>query len=75
MTTCQDIDITRVAWHVSTRSEGSHGNCVEAGPVADGTGRVAVRHSYHPGAHLLAYDCDAWTAFTASIKRGGFDLA
>lgn len=74
MTTSGTIDTARVAWHISTRSEATHGNCVEAGPVADGTGRIAVRHSYHPHGNVLAYDRDAWSAFTTALKRGDFDV-
>ncbi|MFI0357809.1 DUF397 domain-containing protein [Actinomadura sp. 9N407] len=38
----------RVAWHISTYSPDHGGSCVEAGPLADGTERFAVRHSHHP---------------------------
>lgn len=40
-----------VAWRISSFSaNGGGGNCVEAGPLTDSTGRVAVRHSKHADA-------------------------
>ncbi|HEX2416896.1 MAG TPA: DUF397 domain-containing protein, partial [Micromonosporaceae bacterium] len=36
-------DLTQVQWHISSRSSSGGGsNCVEAGPLNDDTGRVAV---------------------------------
>lgn len=69
-----NIDTARVAWRISTRSEASHASCVEAGPVDDGSGRVAVRHSHHPHGYVLAYGRAEWRAFTAGIKAGEFDF-
>ncbi len=74
MPTPQHVDRAHVAWHISSRSENLGGNCVEAGPVDDGSGRVAVRHSHHPHGHVLAYDRDEWRAFTTAIKHGDFDF-
>jgi hypothetical protein len=34
--------LAKVRWHISTRSSSGGGNCVEAGPLNDGTGRVAL---------------------------------
>lgn len=68
------IDPALVAWHVSSRSSSTHGNCVEAGPVGDGTGRVAVRHSHHPDDAVIAYTRPEWDAFIAVVKGGEFDL-
>ncbi|SPL93102.1 unnamed protein product [[Actinomadura] parvosata subsp. kistnae] len=34
-----------IAWHISSYSADGGGNCVEAGPLQDGSGRVAVRHT------------------------------
>lgn len=73
--TRRTIDPTRVAWHVSTRSEASHGNCVEAGPVVDGTGRVAVRDSKRRDGGTLVYDRDAWAAFAAAVRAGALHPA
>ncbi|MGW0215121.1 DUF397 domain-containing protein [Micromonospora chokoriensis] len=61
-----------VAWHVSTRSPDNGGNCVEAGPVLDGSGRVAVRDSKDRAAATLVYSADRWTAFVAGVKHGAF---
>jgi len=41
-------ELTGVAWHISTFSENGGMQCVEAGPLTDGTERVAVRHSQRP---------------------------
>lgn len=38
-----------VAWHIGTKSADAGGQCVEAGPINDGGGRVALRHSRKPG--------------------------
>ncbi|MDG4780028.1 DUF397 domain-containing protein [Micromonospora sp. WMMD961] len=61
-----------VAWHVSTRSPDNGGNCVEAGPVLDGSGRVAVRDSKDRAAATLVYSADRWTAFVTGVKDGVF---
>ncbi|MEU8180939.1 DUF397 domain-containing protein [Micromonospora sp. NPDC049044] len=61
-----------VAWHVSTRSPDNGGNCVEAGPVLDGSGRVAVRDSKDRAAATLVYGAAGWTAFVAGVKDGAF---
>ena len=42
-----------VAWRISTKSASNGGSCVEAGPVLDGSGRVAVRHSRAPDAAVI----------------------
>ncbi|WP_199044703.1 DUF397 domain-containing protein, partial [Glycomyces salinus] len=41
-------ELDAIRWKISTRSTNNGGQCVEAGPLADGSGRVAVRHSHHP---------------------------
>ncbi|WP_199044499.1 DUF397 domain-containing protein, partial [Glycomyces salinus] len=41
-------ELAGIRWKISSRSTNNGGNCVEAGPLADGSGRVAVRHSHHP---------------------------
>jgi hypothetical protein len=63
-----------VAWHVSTRSDGLGGMCVEAGPLADGSGRVAVRHSKAPDGATIVYTRGEWEAFIAGVKDGEFDF-
>lgn len=49
------------------------GNCVEARPLEDGSGRVAVRHSHHPRGASFVYSHPEWAAFIDRIKRGDFD--
>ncbi|MET8045326.1 DUF397 domain-containing protein [Micromonospora sp. NPDC005215] len=61
-----------VAWHISTRSNSNGGSCVEAGPVLDGSGRVAVRDSKDRAAAALVYSVHGWTAFVAGVKDGAF---
>nr|MDT0659870.1 DUF397 domain-containing protein [Micromonospora sp. DSM 115978] len=62
-----------VGWRVSTRSGSGGGNCVEAGPVLDGSGRVAVRDTYDRGGPVLVYPGAGWTAFLTAVRSG--DLA
>lgn len=64
-----DID-----WRISTHSPNGSGNCVEAGSLNDGTGRVAVRHSHHPDGAVIVYTADEWAAFTAGVRDGEFDF-
>ncbi|MFC0527269.1 DUF397 domain-containing protein [Phytohabitans kaempferiae] len=63
-----------VAWHISTRSDNLGGNCVEAGPLADGSGRVAVRHSKAPDGATIVYTRSEWEAFIGGVKDGEFDF-
>ncbi|MET8258753.1 DUF397 domain-containing protein [Micromonospora sp. NPDC005553] len=64
--------IPDVAWHISSKSDSNGGSCVEAGPVLDGSGRVAVRDSKDRAAATLVYSADRWTAFVAEVKDGAF---
>ncbi len=48
---------------------------VEAGPVLDGSGRVAVRHSKDPDGQVIVYTRAEWDAFIAGAKDGEFDFA
>ncbi|MFG1842960.1 DUF397 domain-containing protein [Micromonospora sp. NPDC049175] len=61
-----------VAWHISTRSNSNGGSCVEAGPVLDGSSRVAVRDSKDRAAATLVYPSAGWTAFVLGVKDGEF---
>lgn len=63
-----------VAWHISTRSDNLGGNCVEAGPLADGSGRVAVRHSKESNGTTIVYSRGEWEAFIGGVKDGEFDF-
>jgi hypothetical protein len=67
-------ELAGVAWHISTRSDDNGGNCVEAGPLRDGSGRVAVRHSHHPDGTVIVYSRAEWEAFTAGVHLGEFDF-
>ncbi|MEZ7127632.1 DUF397 domain-containing protein [Nonomuraea sp. AD125B] len=62
-----------VAWHISSFSADGSGNCVEAGPIQDGSGRVAVRHSRLHG-EVIIYTKAEWQAFVAGIRAGEFDF-
>ena len=67
-------DLPDVAWHISTHSENVGGSCVEAGPLLDGSGRVAVRHSHYPHAEAIVYTPQEWRAFLAGVRAGEFDF-
>lgn len=67
-------ELPAVAWHISTRSSNAGGNCVEAGPVRDGSGRVAVRHSHYPNGPAVVAGGAEWNAFVAGVKTGEFDF-
>lgn len=45
-------ELANLGWHISTRSEDNGMSGVEAGPLRDGSGRVAVRHSHHPPCNI-----------------------
>jgi hypothetical protein len=66
--------LSAVAWHISTKSASNGGSCVEAGPVLDGSGRVAVRHSKAPDAATIVYTAEEWAAFVGGVKDGEFDF-
>ena len=67
-------ELPPVAWRISTRTGSGSGTCVESGPVLDGTGRVAVRHSHNPDGHVIVYTRKEWEAFLAGAKDGEFDF-
>jgi len=64
------VALPEVAWHVSTRTGNGSGNCVEAGPVLDGSGRVAVRDSKDRAGHVLVYPGPDWTTFVTGLRHG-----
>lgn len=64
----------RIAWHISTYSPHNGGSCVEAGPLNDGTERVAVRHSKRPDAEVIIYTRAEWEAFLKGVRNGEFDF-
>jgi hypothetical protein len=67
-------ELAGVTWHISTYSSNGGPECVEAGPLADGTERVAVRHSHHPDAETILYTRAEWEAFTNGVRNGEFDF-
>jgi len=70
-----NVDLSHVEWRVSSRSgSGAGGTCVEAGPLNDGTGRVAVRHSQHPDGPVIIHTRAEWDAFLAGAKSNEFDF-
>ncbi|CAM3773225.1 DUF397 domain-containing protein [Nocardiopsis rhodophaea] len=65
---------SEVAWHISSFSASGGGSCVEAGPLNDGSGRVAVRHSHHRDGPVIVYTSAEWEAFTRGVRAGEFDF-
>lgn len=63
-----------ISWHISSFSADGGGNCVEAGPLDDGTDRVAVRHSTDPAGPVIVYTKPEWEAFVAGVRAGEFDF-
>ncbi len=67
------IDTYYVAWRISSESADAGGQCVEAGPINDGTGRVAVRHSKDRDGSQIIYSREEWAAFVRGVRNGEFD--
>lgn len=67
-------ELATVDWHISSQSQSNGASCVEAGPLRDGSGRVAVRHSHHPDGTAIVYTRAEWEAFTAGVRLGEFDF-
>ena len=65
------VDLTRAAWHKSSRSSGN-GNCVEVAVVDEA---VAVRDTKDRSGPMLVFTPAEWRAFVAGAKAGEFDLA
>jgi hypothetical protein len=76
--TAQNIaphELKGTAWHISTYSADRGGrDCVEAGPLNDGSGRVAVRHSHFPDGAAILYTRQEWEAFVQGVRAGEFDF-
>jgi hypothetical protein len=62
------------AWHTSTFGDNAGFNCVEAGPLNDGSERMAVRHSHRPDAEVIVYTRGEWEAFLKGVRAGEFDF-
>jgi hypothetical protein len=69
-TTQATLASSRLAWHKSTYSGGTGGNCVEVAPLPDG-GR-ALRDSKHPEGPVLVFTDAEWRAFVAGVSAGEF---
>lgn len=69
-----DEGLAGVAWHISTKSDNGGASCVEAGPLNDGSERVAVRHSHHPDGPVIIYTRAEWEAFLGGAREGEFDF-
>jgi hypothetical protein len=65
------VDLSRAVWRKSSRS-GGNGDCVEV--AGNLPGAVAVRDSKDRSGPALAFTPEAWNAFIAAVKGGGFDL-
>ena len=65
------MDLTRAAWHKSTRSSGN-GNCVEVAVVDD---TVGVRDTKNREGGMLVFSAAEWSVFLSGAKNGEFDLA
>ncbi len=67
-------ELAAVQWRKSTRSQGGGVNCVELGPVPDGSARVAVRDSKDRDGAVFVFAGAQWTAFLDTVRTGTFDL-
>jgi hypothetical protein len=67
--------LSSVLWHTSSKSANGGGQCVEAGPLTDGTGRIAVRHSGNREGEVIIYSRAEWDAFLCGVKNGEFDFS
>ncbi|MEO3815420.1 DUF397 domain-containing protein [Plantactinospora sp. B24E8] len=63
------VALPEVAWHISSKSDGGSGNCVEVGPVLDNSGQVAVRDSKDRTGPVILYPGNRWTSFLAALKE------
>jgi hypothetical protein len=66
-----DIDLSRAAWHKSTRSNNG-GACVEVATNLPGI--VAVRDSKNSESQVLVFVHEEWRAFVSGVRDGQFDL-
>jgi hypothetical protein len=73
------MDLTGATWRKSTYNGGNGGTCVEVAVLPgskEGSDYViAMRDSKNPEGPALIFTPDEWTAFTAGVLDGEFDLA
>ena len=73
------MDLTRACWRKSSHSSGNGGACVEVAVLPgskEGSDHViALRDSKNPDGPALIFTPDEWSAFTAGVNDGEFDLA
>ena len=67
-----NVDLEAAQWRKSSYSGGSGGNCVEV--ARNRPGIVAVRDSKDPRGPRLILTPAEWSAFTAGVRAGEFDL-
>ena len=60
-------------WRTSSYSPSTGGNCVEAGPLTDSSGRIAVRDTKDRTGPTFVSTSDEWAGFITSVKTGAFD--
>jgi hypothetical protein len=60
-----ETKVTDLAWHKSSYSNGSGGNCVE---VAQPDAGLFVRDSKRPDGGVVAVGTEAWGAFLADLR-------
>jgi hypothetical protein len=65
--------IDRAEWRKSSYSGSNGGGCVEVARNLPGI--VAVRDSKDRSGPVLTFAPDEWTAFTAGVREGQFDLS
>jgi hypothetical protein len=67
MSTDSPTASTHTTWRKSSYSTAT-GDCVEVAPTADS---VAIRHSKHPAAGMIAFPHRSWTAFVREVSEDG----
>ena len=73
------MDLTGADWRKSTSGGGNDGASVEVAVIPgskEGSDHVvAMRDSKNPDGPALIFTPNEWTAFTAGVNDGEFDLA
>ena len=74
-----EMDLTGASWRRASSSDDADEASVEIAFVdgsKEGSDQViAMRDSRHPDGPVLIFTPDEWTAFTAGVQDGEFDLA